>query len=256
MLHAKRLAPVFDPADLIAARDDAIVVADRDAVRFVILNRPAARNALTRAMRADFAQILAAADADDRVAAVVLTGAGGTFSAGVDLKDRVAGMPPVEPNPGVALRAMTKPVIAAIDGACVTGALEMALSCDFAIAAPGARFADTHCRVGLFPRWGGGTLLTSAIGVRRARQMMLTGAFVDADTALAWGLVNEIVAGGALLGRAAELAGMMARQRQAHPLPYRLHAAMLRDSEAARDTVTIEKTMLDQFDAARIKEDL
>ena len=74
------------------------------------------------------------ADADPAIDALVLTGAGRCFSGGVDLKDRVPGAPPVEPNPGVALRALAKPVIAAIDGPCITGALEMALSCSFAIA--------------------------------------------------------------------------------------------------------------------------
>ena len=235
--------------DLIAGADAPIVVADRARVRFIVLNRPAARNALTRAMRADFSGVLAAADADDGVDAVVLTGAGGCFSAGVDLKDRVPGAPPVEPNPGRARRALAKPVVAANDGACITGALEMALSCSFAIATPAALFADTHCKVGLFPAWGGGALLTSAIGVRRARQMMLTGAMIDAPTAVAWGLVNELVAAADLLPRAAALAAAIADQARRQPRTFALHAAMLDAIDAAGTEAAagIERAMRDRF---------
>jgi enoyl-CoA hydratase len=241
-----------DAVALLAGSTDPIVVADAGGIRFILLNRPAARNALTRAMRADFGRLLAEADGDETVSGLVLTGAGGTFSAGVDLKDRVPGAPPVEPNPGIVLRRLAKPVVAAIDGACVTGALEMALSCSFAIATPQARFADTHCKVGLFPRWGGGTLLSGAIGTRRARQMMLTGGFIDAGTALAWGLVNEIVPADALLDRAAALAGAMAAQARAHPLPYGLHAGMLRDIEGGAPAAATEQRALDHFDRGRL----
>lgn len=234
---------------IVAGSADPIVIANAEGVRFIILNRPAARNALTRAMRADFALILAEADADPRVTALVLTGAGGCFSAGVDLKDRVPGAPPVEPNPGVALRSLSKPIVAAIDGPCVTGALEMALSCAFSIATPEARFADTHCKVGLFPRWGGGAMLTSAIGVRRARQMMLTGNFIDATGALAWGLINEIVSAENLLDRAAELARAMAAQAAAQPRTFALHSEMLRRVDAAGDAGAIERRLLATFDS-------
>ena len=234
--------------DLVGGSTDPIMVSDRRRVRHVVLNRPAARNALTRAMRADLAAILAAADADTAVDALVLTGTGRCFSAGVDLKDRIPGAPPVEPNPGVALRSLTKPVVAAVDGFCITGALEMALSCAFVLASPQARFADTHCKLGLFPRWGGGTLLTSAIGARRARQMMLAGTMVDAPTALAWGIVNEIVPGDRLLDRAGELALAMADQSGRQPLSYALHEAMLDAIDETAPAASIEQELLDRFD--------
>lgn len=242
------MTALADLQDLVAGSDEPIVVVDHKRVRIVILNRPAARNALTRAMRADFARLLAEADADPAVEALVLTGAGGCFSGGVDLKDRVPGAPPVEPNPGAALRSLTKPVIAAIDGPCITGALEMALSCAFAIATPEARFADTHCKVGLFPRWGGGHLLTSAIGVRRARQMMLTGAMIDARAALCWGLVNELVTQPQLLQRAVDLATTMAERALLQPLSYALHREMLTGIDGGGDPRTIERAMLARFD--------
>jgi enoyl-CoA hydratase len=237
--------------DLVAGVETPIVTADRAGIRFIIFNRPEARNALTRLMRTRFAEMLAEADADPNVEALIVTGNGGCFCAGVDLKDRVPGAPPVEPNPGVALRALGKPVIAAIEGACVTGGLEIALSCDFAIGTTEARFADTHGKVGLFPRWGGGTLLTSAIGIRRARQMILTGEFVDAQLALAWGLVNEIVASDKLIDRALELATAITAQARDMPLCHRLQAEMLRRMDRALAAAAIEREALVAFDRER-----
>ncbi|MBA2933740.1 enoyl-CoA hydratase/isomerase family protein [Sphingomonas sp. CGMCC 1.13654] len=241
-------------ADLIDGRTDPLLIADRGAVRVVILNRPDARNALTRQMRRDFAALLAEADADAAISVIVLTGADPAFSGGVDLRETIAGRAaPVEPNPGVALRRVAKPVIAAINGACITGALEMMLSCGFAIASDRARFADTHGRVGLFPRWGQGMLLTDAIGVRRARQMMLTGLPVDAATALDWCLINEVVAHDTLIARALELAEAIAMTAGDHPLPFRLHVDMLREIGAVRaaGAAVIERTMLHRFDEQR-----
>jgi len=84
-------------------------------------------------------------------------------------------------------------VIGAINGAAVTGGFELALQCDFLVASEKAAFGDTHARVGLLPGWGLSVLLPQAIGVRRAREMSATGNFVDARTALDWGLVNHVV---------------------------------------------------------------
>jgi enoyl-CoA hydratase len=87
----------------------------------------------------------------------------------------------------------TKPIVGAINGAAVTGGLELALGCDFLVASERARFADTHARVGVVPGWRLTVELPEAIGYRRAKEMSLTGNFVDASTALAWGLVNHVV---------------------------------------------------------------
>lgn len=182
-------------------------------VRVVTIDRPEARNALTADMRRAFAAIMAAADADPDVDVVILTGTDPAFSAGVDLKERLGGDSPpprVKPNPGEALRAMSTPVVCAVNGTCVTGALEMALSTTFVIASDRARFADTHGKVGLLPGWGLSALLPSAVGLRWARQMTITGGFVDAPTALRIGLVNEVVPHEELLPRAVELATAIA----------------------------------------------
>lgn len=227
---------------LVADTAAPLVTLTRGATQLIIFNRPEARNALTRDMRRAFAQALSEADADAGVRAVVLTGAGGTFCAGVDLKEsRAAPAPMVRPHPGEALRSMRKPVIAAVDGACVTGGLEIALACSFIVASTQARFADTHGKVGLFPAWGLSVMLPGAIGARRARQMMLTGAFIDAERAFAWGLVNEIVAAAQVLTRCLELANAMSALDPSltDGLEARLRAAEEWRSDAALDAEAI-----------------
>ena len=174
----------------------------------VTLDRPAVRNAMDRVTRVQLVAICDQADADPTISAMIITGTDPAFSGGVDLKEVLSGQAyrPPRTNPGQALRAMTTPVICAVNGACVSGALEVALSCSFIIASERARFADTHARVGLLPSWGLSAMLPHAIGVRRARQMTLTGDFIGPDVALAWGLVNEVVPHDRLLGRAMEIA--------------------------------------------------
>ncbi len=100
----------------------------------------------------------------------------------------------------------SKPIIGAVNGVAVTGGLELALNCDFLVASERARFADTHARVGVHPLWGLTVLLPQAIGIRRAREMSATGNFIDAATALEWGLVNHVVAHDELLPTARRLA--------------------------------------------------
>ena len=143
------------------------------------------------------------AEADDDVDVIILTGADPAFCAGLDLKELGAGLGHARRH---AARGTTrrraerrrcpptaKPVIGAINGAAITGGFELALDCDFLVASDRARFADTHARVGIQPGWGLTVLLPQAIGVRRAREMSATGNFVDAQTALDWGLVNHVV---------------------------------------------------------------
>jgi enoyl-CoA hydratase len=186
-----------------------VVLTDIDErIAVVTINRPEARNALNRAVQERLPEVLAALDADDHVDVVILTGADPAFSAGVDLKELAAGdrelvLPRHERG---LLPPRTKPLIGAINGAAVTGALELALACDFLVASERARFADTHARVGVQPSWGLTVLLPAAVGVRRARQMSLTGNYVDAATALAWGLVNVVVPHDDLLPTARRLA--------------------------------------------------
>jgi enoyl-CoA hydratase len=165
-------------------------------VATVTLNRPDARNALSRELRQAIPAALLELDGRDDIAAIVLTGADPAFCAGIDLKELAAGAPLGDAS-AVTDRGpfppMDTPVIGAINGVAITGGFELALACDFLIASERARFADTHARVGIMPGWGLTVLLPEAIGQRRAKELSTTGNFLDAPTALAWGLVNHVV---------------------------------------------------------------
>ena len=154
------------------------------------------------------------ADADDTVACVVLTGADPAFCAGLDLKELGQGVAPgtlsTDDSPFTALWGMRKPVVGAINGACATGGLEIALACDFLIASERARFGDTHARVGFTPAGGMSVLLPEAIGLRAAREMSFTGNFIDAAEAHRLGLVNRVVAHEELVPAATALGNDMA----------------------------------------------
>jgi enoyl-CoA hydratase len=190
-----------------------------DGVATITLNRPDARNALNSALLAALPEALTAADEDERVKAIVLTGADPAFCAGLDLKElgsaasnlgRGRADAGAERLTSAPFPVMTKPVIGAVNGPAVTGGLEIALRCDFLVASEQARFADTHARVGIMPGWGLTVLLPQAIGLRRAKEMSLTGNYVGAAEALAIGLVNHVVPHGELLPTAQALAGDIA----------------------------------------------
>ena len=196
-----------------------LLVADDDGIRVVTIDRPEAKNALDSAMRNAFMDLIADADVDDDVRAVVITATDPVFSAGVDFKEAQTapttdGAPAVRrrvdwalrADPAAALRASVTPTICAVNGACVSGALEIALSCTFAIASERARFADTHARLNVVAGWGLSALLPRAVGLRKAREMSITGNFVDAEEALRIGLVNHVVPHDDLLARATGLA--------------------------------------------------
>ena len=186
-----------------------LLLKDEDGLRTITFNRPEVKNALTVAMRREFCELLDAADRDTSVRAVIITGTDPVFTAGVDFKDVDPSSDPRQRqftvNPGRALRAMRTPVVCAVNGACVSGGLEIVLSATFAIASERARFADTHARLNVVPGWGLTALLPKAVGLRKAREMSLTGNFVDAEEALRIGLVNHIVPHGELMPFTAEL---------------------------------------------------
>lgn len=177
-----------------------------DRITTVTLDRPEARNALSREVTHALWDAVQGAGADEGVDAVVLTGADPAFCAGVDLKEMggEVASPLPERDPGLGpgrdgdglfrfLPVIGKPVIGAINGVCVTGGLEVALQCTFLVASERARFADTHARVGVLPGGGMTVLLAQAVGLRRAIEMSLTGNFVDAAEAWRLGLVNHVV---------------------------------------------------------------
>jgi enoyl-CoA hydratase len=191
-----------------------------DRIATVTLNRPDARNALSAEVRRRLWQRMEQAEADDTVDVVVLTGVDPAFCAGLDLKELGSGGPMTATSaPEVAaaspVPAMAKPLVGAVNGVAVTGGLELALACDFLVASERARFADTHSRVGIQPGWGLTVGLAAAVGVRRAKELSATGNFLDAPTALAWGLVNHVVDHDELLGFTRRLAADVVSNDQA-----------------------------------------
>lgn len=163
------------------------------------LDAPDRRNALDLDTMAALVRELRAADADEDVRAIVLTGADPAFCAGLDLEEVSAGrldLTEVEAQDADAwqvLQTLSTPTIAAVNGAAVTGGLELVLCCDLAVASEQARFADTHARVGIHPSGGLTVLLPRYVGLRQALGMSLTGRFVDAAEAAQLGLVNAVV---------------------------------------------------------------
>jgi enoyl-CoA hydratase len=180
-------------------------------VAVVTLNRPERRNAISGTLLAALRDAVAELDGRADVRAIVLTGADPAFCAGLDLTELgQPGGPLSGTGAGGVLPRLRTPLIGAINGAAVTGGLELALACDFLVASDRARFADTHARVGVMPGWGLTVALPEAVGLRRAREMSATGNFITAPTALAWGLVNHVVPHEELLGFARGLAADIA----------------------------------------------
>ncbi len=170
---------------------------DSDRVATLTLNRPDKLNALTVAMFRELRAHVEAIRTDETVGCVILRGAGKCFSAGHDLADIGAGE--VVPSRGwhsETLRLMEKlpqPVIAAVHGHCYTGALEVALACDFIIAADNARFGDTHAKWALTPIWGMSQRLPRRVGIATAKRLMFTADMIDAAEAVRIGLAEFMV---------------------------------------------------------------
>ncbi|MGY3554797.1 enoyl-CoA hydratase-related protein [Williamsia sp. R60] len=185
-------------------------------VSVMTLNRPDRRNAINRAMRRALKSELWKADADPDVRVIVITGAGTAFSSGVDLPEALSGPAPRTEGttPTQVLRAVTKPVIAAVNGPCYTGAFEFATNCSFIIASDRAVFSDTHAKIGLLNGWGGSAMLPRMVGLPATIQIILSGDPVDSATALRVGLANEVVEHDDLMKRTLEIAASIA---ESHP---------------------------------------
>ena len=194
-----------------------VLLEKSDHIATITLNRPEAMNALSHALRAELFDICNAIADDDRIRAVIVTGAGDrAFTAGLDLKElgqqglgAATDQNPAR-NPCRALEQLPIPVIGAINGVAITGGFELALACDLRIASTNARFADTHARVGIIPGWGLSQKLSRFIGLSRACELSFTGQFLDAETACDWGLVNRVYEPDELIPAAEALAEDMA----------------------------------------------
>ena len=202
------------------ADDDVLLIETADRVRTLTLNRPHVRNALSTKLQDTLFDALARAETDDDIDVVILTGTDPAFSAGVDLKEISAGLDRPKGRTGEYLStvrwpSMTKPVIGAINGVCVTGGFELALSCDILIASENARFADTHARVGLLPGWGLSVRLPQVVGRGMAYRMSLTGDYLNAYDALRVGLVTEVVLQDELMDTARAVAASIVNNNRA-----------------------------------------
>ncbi|MEV0703262.1 crotonase/enoyl-CoA hydratase family protein [Saccharopolyspora sp. NPDC050389] len=175
----------------------------------ITINRPAARNAIDAAAAHGIAAAIDELDANPDLNVGVLTGAAGTFSAGMDLKAAARGESPTAPGKGFGglTEAETgKPLIAAVEGYAMGGGFELALVCDLVVAAEGARFALPEVKRGLIAGGGGVIRLPKRIPHHLAMELLLTGRAIDAARARALGLVNRLVADGEAVTAALELA--------------------------------------------------
>ena len=192
---------------------DPVLTEVADGVGVLTLNRPDARNAVDLATTEALAAALDDLDARDDVAVLVLTGAGGTFSAGMDLKAFARGeRPRIEGRgfAGLTEAPPAKPLIAAVEGWALAGGCELALSADLIVAARDARFGIPEVKRGLFAAGGGVLRLAKALPYQRAMEMALTGDPLPAEEAHRFGLVNVLTEPGGALTGARELAARIA----------------------------------------------
>lgn len=193
------------------AQGSVLLVEKSGGIATVTLNRPTAMNALSRELRTAIAETFDKLEADPEVRAVILTGAGKAFCAGLDLKELGSGASTVggtidDKDPVTSIGHFSGPVIGAINGVAITGGFELALACDVLICSTNARFADTHARVGILPGWGLSQKLSRVLGIYRAKELSLTGNFLSAEQAEAWGMINRVVAPEDLLPTCRKLA--------------------------------------------------
>ena len=246
--------------------DPVLLVECEAAVATVILNRPNQMNALNAELRIALGDTLAELEADPEIRAVVLTGAGRAFCAGMDLKEIGGGS---EGQTGYelsvagqdAMRAgfenFSGPVIAAVNGAAATAGFEMALACDIIFVAKGAKFLDTHARVGIVPGWGLSQRLPRIIGINRAKEVSLSGNALTAERAYEWGLANRVCEAETLLQEAKALAldicscvpGVMEQVKTMIDTGYTMH---FEDAMAYELETGIESSK--QIDSAKIGE--
>ncbi|HTR94042.1 MAG TPA: crotonase/enoyl-CoA hydratase family protein [Trebonia sp.] len=192
---------------------DAVQTDDADGVLVITINRPEARNAVNGEVASGIAAALDDLDARGDLRAGVITGAGGTFCAGMDLKAFLTGGRPSIPGrgfAGITEAPPAKPLIAAVEGYALAGGCEIALSCDLVVAAENAKFGLPEVKRGLVAGAGGLLRLPRRIPYQVAMELALTGEFLDAARAHHFGLVNRLTPTGGALAAAREFAAAIA----------------------------------------------
>jgi enoyl-CoA hydratase len=221
------------------------LVEQRGHVLIVTMNRPRARNALSGPMMAIFREAWDRVDSDSSIRACVLTGAGGAFCAGADLKSMAADHPGDRDldltfiEPLLKGRRLTKPLIAAVEGPAIAGGTEILQACDIRVAGESARFGVSEARWGLFPMGGSAVRLPRQIPYTVACEILLTGRHITAAEALSFGLIGRVVPDGEALATALELADMVAANG---PVAVRAILRTIRETEgmAENDAFAIE----------------
>lgn len=244
-----------------------LLIKDNGAVRTIAFNRPDALNAFTPELLASLTGAIGEANRSRTIKAIILCGEGRAFSAGVDLKI-LQGTSPTHgritsdfdgeaERAAAAVRHARVPVIAKVHGFCFTGALELALHCDFVFTTVDTKFGDTHVKWGLRPTWGMSQNLARAVGVRRARELSFTARTFTGAEAAAWGLAVEAAPDkGALdalvAARAEAIAAASPGAVSAYKKLYALHEESLPIEEALRAEVELDFPEIDDT-APRLK---
>lgn len=188
-----------------------LLVQIENRVATLTLNRPAALNSLNAALRNSLVATLREVDDRDDIGAVILTGKGRAFCAGLDVKELGESGSNValavgEADIGATISALKTPIIAAVNGLTVTGGFEITLACDIVIAAESAYFQDTHAKIGLLPGWGLSQRLPRTIGLSRAKEISLSARKVPAAEAARLGFVTRVVPDDILMDQARAVA--------------------------------------------------
>jgi len=225
-------------ADLPAADEPHALVELRGHVLIVTMNRPRARNALSGPMMAIMKQAWDRVDSDPQIRACILTGAGGAFCAGADLKAMTSAHPgdsfstgafdPSVIEPLLKGRRLTKPLIAAVEGPAIAGGTEILQATDIRVAGRSARFGISEARWGLFPLGGSAVRLVRQIAYTVAADLLLTGRHITADEALRIGLIGHVVDDGRALSKALEIAELIAANG---PVAVQAILTAIRDTE-------------------------
>lgn len=244
-----------------------ITLTKTDNIATITLNSPDTRNALASDMCAALVSALKHADADKDISCVILAAAGKSFCAGGNIKEIRAMTADQKMTPlqierwykegiqqiPLTMAAISVPVIAAVNGHAIGAGNDLATMCDIRIASDDAIFAESFLRVGIIPGDGGAWLLPRIIGAARANHMLFTGEFIDAQKALDYGLISEMVAGEKLMERAMELATQIA---SFPPMAIRKTKEIMRSAASATlqenlDTAAIYQGVLQQMDDHR-----
>ncbi len=199
----------------------AILTEKKEGVGIITFNRPEAYNAYSLEMRTEFAQALEEMERDEEIKVIIVTGAGDkAFCAGGDVKQQATGFDVYSGRERVKngnrtllkMIKMDKPIICAVNGLAIGVGANLALAADIAIAVEGAKFSEIYINIGLIPDFGGAHFLPRAIGLARAKELVLTGRMVEAQEAKEIGLISRVVPREELMPAAFEMARSMAKR--------------------------------------------